>query len=299
MKKFKYTALVMFALIFSYAVTSCMDEDWNDPTGDTAPYGNSELKETNVITIAELKAIYNTVLTTDYRDGVSYQMIDKETQIKAYVTGNDISGNIYNEVALQDETGAIIVAVAQGGIYSYLPVGTEILVELKDLYIGNYRMQPEIGVPYNNGTYTYVSRMSRFIWQKHFKITGNKKVIEPELFADGSSSTTWDLNDDAGKLGVIKNVSIKNGSYYDSDKKTPVNLTFNKNSKFADPDINYSVSWFFNEQPTSIMIYNSPYSDFAARILPQGKCNITGILKRYDNKWEFIIRDENDIEELN
>ena len=46
------------------------------------------------------------------------------------------------------------------------------------------------------------------------------------------------------------------------------------------------------------MIYNSPYCDFASKVLPQGKCNITGIVKRYNNYWEIIIRDENDVEEL-
>lgn len=302
MKNIKY-------ILFAFAcclLTGCMggedigfDDDWSDPTGDIAPYGNNDLKETNVMTIAELKDMYKTVVTTDYRDGVAYQKIDRDTQIKAYVTGNDVSGNIYNEVVLQDETGAIIVAVAQGGINSYLPVGTEILVELKDLYIGNYRMQPEIGVPYTNSNgQTYVSRMNRFTWQEHFKITGNKKEIVPEVFADGTTRTTWSLDKDAGKLGTIKNVTIKNGSYYDSDKQTSVSLKFGPDAKYADPDINYSVSWYFNEQPTTVMIYNSPYSDFAARILPQGKCNITGILKRYNSSWEIIIRDEKDIEEL-
>lgn len=301
MKNLKYI-LFAFACCF---LAGCMggedtgfDDDWSDPTGDIAPYGNNDLKETNVITIAELKSMYNTVLTTDYRDGVAYQKVENETQIKAYVTGNDVSGNIYNEVVLQDETGAIIVAVSQGGINSYLPVGTEVLVELKDLYVGNYRMQPEIGVPYFNGTYTYVSRINRFTWQEHFKITGNKKEIEPEIFADGTTRTTWSLDKDAGKLGTIKNVSISYGSYYDSDKETSVTLKFDSDSKFADPEIDNSVSWYFKEQPTTVMMYNSPYSDFAARILPQGKCNITGILKRYNNNWEIIIRDENDIEEL-
>ena len=46
------------------------------------------------------------------------------------------------------------------------------------------------------------------------------------------------------------------------------------------------------------MIYNSPYSDFAAKTLPQGKCNITGIVKRFKDSWEIIIRDEKDVVEL-
>jgi hypothetical protein len=46
------------------------------------------------------------------------------------------------------------------------------------------------------------------------------------------------------------------------------------------------------------MLYNSPFCDFAARTLPQGKVNLTGILKRYDNNWEIIIRSLDDVQEV-
>ena len=46
------------------------------------------------------------------------------------------------------------------------------------------------------------------------------------------------------------------------------------------------------------MIYTSAYSDFAGRVVPQGKCNITGIFKRYNDSWEIIIRSIDDVEEV-
>jgi len=258
------------------------DDDWSEPQGEV-PYGNNSIDETNVITVAQLKEKYKTYINTIY----AYKLIDEDIKIKAYVTGNDIAGNIYNEVPVQDETGAIIIAVAQGGISGYLPVGTEILVDLKGLYIGNYGKQAEIGEPYTNKNgSTYVSRMNRFLWHKHFKITGRSKIIEPELFADGAKdkTTSWDIDTDGGKLGIVKNVSFRN--------ITPASV-------YADPAGGTSVSWYFKEfSGNSIMIYTSPYCDFANKVLPQGKCNITGIIKRYNNYWEIIIRDENDIEEI-
>ena len=57
------------------------------------------------------------------------------------------AGNIYNELAIQDKTGAIIISIGQSGLYGFLPIGTEILIDLKDLYIGNYGKQAQIGVP--------------------------------------------------------------------------------------------------------------------------------------------------------
>ena len=279
MKIFNYI-MSAFACVM---LASCMGDSYDEPDLKQSPYGNNGINEENIISIAQLKEMYKTNILTSY----SYAQVTEDLKIKGVVTGNDISGNIYNEVPIQDETGAIIIAVAQGGIYGYLPVGTEIIVSLKDLYVGNYGKQAEVGVPTTNSSgSTYVGRMSRMLWNDHFKITGVMKNVEPELVADGATgaATTWNIDADGGKLGVIKNVSIRN--------VTP-------QSVYAEPSGKTSVSWYFNEfKGTSIMIYNSPYCDFASKVLPQGKCNITGIVKRYNNYWEIIIRDENDVEEL-
>jgi hypothetical protein len=38
MKSIKYLKLALFALVIGLSATSCMDEDWTDPTGEVAPY---------------------------------------------------------------------------------------------------------------------------------------------------------------------------------------------------------------------------------------------------------------------
>ena len=300
MKELKYIMMLLACLL----MTGCMDGSYDEIEPAEAPYGNNTIKETNVLTIAQLKNTFKTQLATDYRDGVSYATVTKDMQIKGYVTANDITGNIYNEVWIQDETGAISLSISQGGICGYLPVGAEILIDLKGLSVGNYRKQPVIGTPYttvltsgNNAgkEVTYVSRMNRMEWMSHFKITGGKKIIEPEVFAEGSAKTTWNLDTDAGKLGTLKNVSFKNGSYYDSSKGQSVTVKYNDKAVYAH---DFNTSWYFWEQPSTVMLYNSPYCDFAARTLPQGKVNLTGILKRYDNNWEIILRSLDDVQEV-
>lgn len=300
MKELKYIMMLLACLL----MTGCMDGSYDEIEPAEAPYGNNTIQETNLLTIAQLKNTFKTQLATDYRDGVSYATVTKDMQIKGYVTANDITGNIYNEVWIQDKTGAISLSISQGGICGYLPVGAEILIDLKGLSVGNYRKQPVIGTPYttvltsgNNAgkEVTYVNRMNRMEWMSHFKITGNKQVIEPEVFAEGSAKTTWDLDADAGKLGTLKNVSFKNGSYYDSSKGQSVTVKYNDKAVYAH---DFNTSWYFWEQPTTVMLYNSPYCDFAARTLPQGKVNLTGILKRYDNNWEIILRSLDDVQEV-
>lgn len=300
MKQFKYIMMALACIL----MMGCMDGDYDETEQAQPPYGDNTIVESNLVTIAQLKNMYKTQLSTDYRDGNSFAKVTKNLQIKGYVTGNDLTGNIYNELWIQDETGAISFSISQGGICGYLPVGAEILVELKGLSVGNYRMQPVIGTPYttvlNSGKnagkeVTYVSRMNRMEWMNHFKITGGKKIIEPEVFADGSTKTTWNLDKDAGKLGTLKNVTFKNGSYYDGSKGQSVTVKYNDKSVYAS---GFNTSWFFKEQPTTVMLYNSPYCDFAARTLPQGKVNLTGIMKRYDSNWEIILRSLDDVQEV-
>lgn len=42
--------------------------------------------------------------------------------MKAVITANDESGNIFKKIYLQDETGAIEMEVDQNSVYNYYPV---------------------------------------------------------------------------------------------------------------------------------------------------------------------------------
>ena len=283
MKEIKYLMITAVCVLFA----SCMGDsyagiDENAPV----PYGNNELTETNIITIAQLKSDYATYIATDYRDGQSFAKVTDDVKIKAIVTSSDAQGNIYQELALQDATGAIIVSVAQGGLYGPLPVGTEILVSLKDLYVGNYGKQAQIGMPSKNATGAdVIGRISRATWDQHYKILSTGHIVEPTLFATGTNPTTWNLDTDGGKLGIIRNVSFKSSN---NSKATDT---------FADPNGGAgSVSWTLNEQDgRKVIVYNSNFADFANAKVPTGKVDITGIIKRFNNQWEIIIRSLDDI----
>ena len=286
MKEIKYLMITAVCVLFA----SCMGDsyagiDENAPV----PYGNNELTETNVITIAQLKSDYATYIATDYRDGQSFAKVTDDVKIKAIVTSSDAQGNIYQELALQDATGAIIVSVAQGGLYGPLPVGTEILVSLKDLYVGNYGKQAQIGMPSKNATGAdVIGRISRATWDQHYKILSTGHIVEPTLFATGTNPTTWNLDTDGGKLGIIRNVSFKSSN---NSKATDT---------FADPNGGAgSVSWTLNEQDgRKVIVYNSNFADFANAKVPTGKVDITGIIKRFNNQWEIIIRSLDDIKSV-
>ena len=288
MKNIKY--LLMLVLACSL-FTGCMDDDWDTPNTEALnkAYGNQEIAETNVITIGSLKEKYESVINASTN---SYEQITEDVQIKGRVVGNDIGGNIYDEVSIDDGTGAILICISQGGLFSYLPVGQEIVVDLKGLYIGGYGKQAEIGMPYTNAKgNSYVSRMSRVLWNKHFKLTGvadASKVVAEEFDVSKRTKEEY-FTANNGKLMTIKNVEFTN-----ADGKT----TFApSDEKDAANSVNRGLSQ--NGKPiatSSIVVRTSSYADFAAKQLPTGKLNITGIFTRYRTTWQILIRDERDIQ---
>lgn len=282
MKKLKYIALAFAGILLA----GCMGENFDDPSTNNIPYGNNSIDinsniNSNIITIAQLKEMYAKQISTDYRDGNSYAQITDNYKIKAVVTSSNEQGNVYNEIALQDETGAIIAAVAEGDLYGFLPQGTEIVVDLKGLYIGNYGLQAEIGVPTTSKTFaTYVGRMSRALWNQHYRIVGSGKNVEATAYDDG-----WDLSKDGGKLGIIKGVKFR----------------INADSTFADPNAGAGSRSFDlidseGKVVKNVIVYNSNYADFASAKVPTGKVNIKGIFKRFNSQWEIIINSVDDIQ---
>lgn len=275
----KTTYLLIFALTCTL-FSSCMNGDWDEPDFNGAvPYGNNSLTEQNVIPIAELIKKYpNVFASTDQN-----KQIDEDIMIKGRITGNDVGGNIYKQVTLQDNTAAIIIAINEGGLNGYLAEGSEILVDLKGLYIGGYRKQPEIGAPYNGNS---IGRMQKDIWAKHFKILGSPdaSLIQPVDF----STIKNEMDANCAKLVTLKDVTFKQAD----GKSTFVTGTSQGNA------VNQELDGYGSK----VVIRTSTYADFAAMVLPYDseakkklKCDITGIATRYNSTWQILIRKTSDI----
>ena len=266
---------------------SCQDGDWDAPDfSDGVPYGNNALTNDNIITIAQLKAQYPA-----YNAPFSNIEITNDSKLRVRVTGNDIQGNLYNSIAVQeDATGdALLVCISGSDLFAMMPVGQELIIDLKGLYFGCYGAQPQLGTPYTNARgNTFPSRMDAALWEKHVKLIGtaDPSKVAPIDFPDAPTLA------DAGKLMTIKNVSIKgaDGTTTWASKK--------------DAGTQTSVTKYFNEKGETVMVYTSTYADFANTPIPTGKMNLTGVWKvyqtdsKYDPKWELIIRDAKDIDKI-
>ena len=293
MKTMKYLKLALLALVAVFATTSCMDDDWKDPNSETSPYGNNSIQETNVVSIAELKNTYGPKQKDEINDTVR---IADGTQIKGIVTGNDIEGNIYSQISIQDESDkpGIIISVAQGGLSGQLQIGQEVLINVGGLYYGTYRSQPQLGVAYHDSSkdQNYPSRISRVDWQNRFKVIGkpNASKIKVQVFSTNPDASNGELNvadlldadvayKYAGCLVTLKGVEFAMG-----DGKTT--LAPEDEGK----TLGYGVTRYFkgyDKTNKQIGIRTSCYADFAANLVPQGVVDVTGVLSCYKSSAKY------------
>ena len=118
---------ISLPLIASLALFAC-ERDYDAPlltepeyTGPAANITISELRTENAAAAEDAPII-----------------ITKDQVLKAVITGNDESGNIFKKIYLQDETGAIEMEVDQSSVYNYYPVGQTVYVDLNGLSISVY-----------------------------------------------------------------------------------------------------------------------------------------------------------------
>lgn len=285
MKRLRYIIMVMVATLMA----SCMGSDYAAPglDPDNAPWGNNEITETNVVSIADLKARYASTIASN-----GYVKIEEDMQIKGVVTGNDYAGNIYQQIPVQDETGALVVGVSASALHGFLPEGQEILIDLKDLYIGGYGEQCQIGSVYTspNTGKTGIGRMDRYTWQKHFRLIGEADVAKADALAeDFDPSKLTDasyMETNAGKLMTIRRVSFLNadGKSVFAPDDGSVALTSNC--------ANRALKEYSSK---NIVVRTSTYADFANEVIPEGVKDITGIFTRYYDTWQILLRSTDDI----
>lgn len=290
MKKIKFIALAFLALTLG----SCMGDGYADPDltekVPASPWGNNSLREKNVISIADLKTQFATIINSDN----GYKLIEKDMMIKAVVTGNDISGNIYNQVSVQDTSGAIIIAINGSGLSGYLPVGQEILVNLKGLYIGSYKKLPQIGgvnTKLSDGSLG-IGKIERAIWNEHFKILNpgeaDASTVVPEVFDLTKLTDAAYMEANVCKLMTLKKVKFASA---------------NGTNVWAPDDTNTSLELIDAEtgkriSSSDLVVRNSGYSKFANEVVPQGVFDITGIFTRFGDTWQIVLRNTDDLKSV-
>ena len=272
-------------LLCGAGLTSC--ENYDDPVTGNA-YGNNSIPEGRTISIAALKEKYNDFIDTS-KD--AYTTIEEETRIEGVVIGDDESGNIYKQLVVGDETGAIIVKVNTTGLYAFCPVGQKVVIDCKGLRIGNYRKLAQIGTVFEGK----VGNMPEYVWKQRVRLINEPKMFYDELkpleISTANELTAVDMTY-APLLVMLKNVSFPDADgtvTYAAEEDVA-----NPKLSFVERDICYS-----DGTKSNAVAHTSIYANFADDALPQGILNVTGILTRFNDSWQLLIRTSNDVKRNN
>ena len=268
--------------ITSMGLAACMDKDWEAPQFDEPLYGNNSIMKEEgdkVITIGELKEKYSSLINAS-SDGV--KEITDDWQLQVVVNGNDEGGNLYKQISVQDPTGAIIVGINGSNLYPYMPVGQQLLINLKGLHIGGYRKQAQIGALYKGSS--SIGRMDTDVWEQHVRLL---KEGEIEAKVD---TVDFDENADkyilSGRIVKLSGVTISGEG---TQVLAPEDGSVTLSSNCANRLINGK---------SSLVLRTSSYSKFANRAIPKGKADVYGVCTRYNNTWQILMRTESDLQEI-
>ena len=254
MKTYIYPIIAILVL----GVSSCLKE--YDPPPLTEPQYTGPPAN---ITIAQLRERYGEVTEPT--------LIDIDFILRAVVSGNDISGNIFNQLFLMDETGGIIISVAQASLFTEFRVGQEVFINLKGLYVVTFGGQIQLGFSGTNANRIPWEVFNFFThrngWPNANRVTA--RTVAMDAFDNSMMATLVRLNnvffDGRGEL-----------AFTDGERTTSRTLR--------------------DANGNTLIVRTSNFSSFAANILPDGAGTVYGMLTRFNNDWQLVLRSLDDLQ---
>lgn len=201
--------------------------------------------------------------------------------IEAYVTSSDEGGNFYKSISFQsvDGTKGFSIPVDNYNLFNEFEPGRLVYVNMKNLYVQRKYNSTLIGNLYNNG----IGRLSGVEYNDILK----------------ASCTNVDEDD------IVKNLSV---SAAKSDQYLNMLIEFD-NVQFTDASLGKT---FFdaslnsiggatnhllaNEFGQNVIIRVSEYANFAGNQIPSGNGKVRGVMTKYNNDYQFMIRTMNDVQ---
>lgn len=254
----KTVKILFYGILLSLLATAC-ERDYDAPPLSQPKY-NGEQANT---TIAKLKEIYAST-------GDVPSLIEPEFIINVKVIGNDISGNIFKQLYVEDATGAINIGIEQSSLYSSFRVGQELFIHLKGMSIVKFAGEFQIGYA---GTNANRIPWAIFSAQAFTNDWPNAKSVQPTTVQLSSLSTDM----------VNRLIRLENVYFVNAGKNTFAANSVNTNEPLKDQD------------GRTIDVRTSSYAKFANETLPNGNGTIVGLLGRYNGSWQLLLRSIDDV----
>ena len=273
----KPTAIALLSL---FAITSCVkDDDYEIPN----PNGEKPLPPFSgkVVTfdVATAQAT-NTVVT-----------YGADEAIEGYVISSDEGGNFYQKIYIQneDKTKGVTVAINKTGLYTDFPLGAKVQLRLKGLtsQINNGGVDFGSGIFQANNGRTSVGRMSEAIAKNHLFDKGGVRKTLAELAKADASINTLKVEANVNQLITLKGVHFKTAD---------VGKEMHQKTNDARQGTDYTLT---DAQGNTIPFRTSRYAKFKDEKVPAGTLDITGVLTKFGQNWQFMISNYADIVVVN
>lgn len=270
MKPLKYHIFTLLAA--GLLLTHCEPKEFDAP-----PHDEPQYKGKASITIKDFKA--------KYAASNLIEITDNDT-ITGIVTANDESGNLYKQLFIQDETGGLMIAINETYLYNSFPVGQQVFIETKGLYMGKYGGMPQLGYKYsrnNDDNYT-IGQVPWIFFEPRIHRHGypSRDAAVPQVISFDEFTP-----DNLGRLVTLEGVSFADaGKVYAYPDEANNVQTINR------------VIYSYSNSSKTVTGRMSSAADFAADIIPSGVGKVTGILTVFQsgssNTYQFLMRNKQD-----
>lgn len=270
MKKIYSITILMLALLLAFV--SC--KKWEAPEFQTPVYTGKKANKT----IADIKERH-TSLNADIVDSIC-DYSGQRFIVKAVIVSSDEGGNCYKYLTVQDKTGGIEIPIEQNSLFNEYPVGQIVYINCDGLVVGDYHNKYQIGWIYQNsiGRINYLM-LKNYLTKDGLPSMDNIIELSPcggicELYSDA------DITDE--KFNCL--CTIKKARFVSSCH----GLQLSTDDVICDRQLeNFTIS-----------VRTSNYAKFRNIIIDATKeYDLTGILTKYSNKYQFTLRTAEDIKE--
>lgn len=271
MKFYKSLLGATLALAACGAMVSCNDEFDRPPV--IVPQATIDANTA----ISEFKNMYWDVAVANKVDTVGLTADGDSIIIGGRIISSDKEGNIYQQVIIEDASGAISIRVRGYDLYQKYQYGQDLRINVTGLVVGGYGQQIQIGTLYNNA----VGGMEPTEFGLRAQINGlaepekiNIPVLDPkEVVAFGTDRAKreeW-----GWRCVQLDSVSFDGGgtlAWTDAPGQTG-----STNRTLIGPD------------GSKLTVRTSNKSTFAGETLPAGKGCVRAILGYYNSTWQLTV----------
>jgi hypothetical protein len=207
----------------------------------------------------------------------SVEQMTHSSFIEGVVVANDEHDNIYKSLCVQDSTGGIVLLMDGVSLYQNYPVGSQIRVSIKNLFLTDYRRMVQLAASADTSNGNLVSvGISAPLYSKYISILKMNSPVIPLLVYPKNLTDSLQ-----GRL--IKIVGVEFAS-----NDTAQTYADKKNKIGASRSLKFCIGG-------TIYLRTSGYADFAGVKLPIGNGELVGIYSVFNHEKQILLRDTSDI----